>query len=156
LQERSRKRQQNTVRTFRLEDHVFFHFTQILGRRTRAINAHLRTFDVDYPRWRILAVLAEYSGATMGRLADLTSIDRTTLTRTLSLMEQAGLVSRQEQESDRRSVAVSLTPAGRRLFARILPLALAETDRALTGFSPKEIGVLRNWLKRIADNLKTA
>ena len=90
----------------------------------------------------------------MGELADRTSVDRTTLTRTLGLMESAGLLARREQKSDRRSLAISLTADGRRMFARILPLTLAETDRALTGFSPDEIEVLRAQLQRMADNLK--
>jgi MarR family transcriptional regulator, transcriptional regulator for hemolysin len=153
LLERSRKAEEEATRAFKLEDHLFFYFTQILARRTRAINARLRPYGLDYPRWRVLAVLQEHSGATMGRLADLTSVDRTTLTRTLGLMEEARLVARQERESDRRSLVISLTPKGRRMFARILPLTLAETDRALTGFSSAEIGALRDWLKRIADNL---
>jgi DNA-binding MarR family transcriptional regulator len=156
LRKRVPRRTDNGAPVFRLEDHLFFHFTQILGRRTRTLNAHLRTFGVDYARWRILAVLAEHAGATMGLLADLTSIDRTTLTRTLSLMQEAGLVSRQERKSDRRSVAISLTSSGQRLFARILPLTLAETDRALDGFSSEEIEILRFWLKRIAGNLRAS
>ena len=151
--ERARKAEEGATRAFKLEDHLFFYFSQILARRTRAINARLRPYGLDYPRWRVLAVLQEHSGATMGRLADLTSVDRTTLTRTLGLMEEARLVARQERESDRRSLVISLTPKGRRMFARILPLTLAETDRALTGFSSAEIGALRDWLKRIADNL---
>jgi MarR family transcriptional regulator for hemolysin len=155
LLERARKAEERATRAFKLEDHLFFYFSQILARRTRAINARLRSYGLDYPRWRVLAVLQEHSGATMGRLADLTSVDRTTLTRTLGLMEEARLVARQERESDRRSLVISLTPKGRRMFARILPLTLAETDRALTGFSPAEIGALRDRLKRIADNLTT-
>ena len=146
----------NAVRAFRLEDHVFFYFSQILARRTRAINARLRAYRVDYARWRVLAVLQEHSGATMGRLADLTSVDRTTLTRTLGLMEEAGLVARRERKNDRRSLAISLTAKGRRTFARILPLALEETDRALSGFSAEEIGTLRDRLKRMADNLRVS
>ena len=153
LLERARGGNESAVGAFRLEDHLFFHFSQILARRTRAINARLRPHGLDYPRWRVLAVLNEHSGATMGRLADLTSVDRTTLTRTLGLMEEARLVARQERESDRRNLVISLTPKGRRMFARILPLTLAETDRALTGFSSVEIGALRDRLKRIADNL---
>ena len=139
---------------FKLEDHVFFYFSQILARRTRAINARLRPYGLDYSRWRVLAVLQEHSGATMGELADLTSVDRTTLTRTLGLMENAGLLARRERKSDRRSLAISLTANGRRMFARILPLTLAETDRALTDFSADEIGGLKDWLRRMADNLK--
>jgi MarR family transcriptional regulator, organic hydroperoxide resistance regulator len=149
-----RVREKKGSQAFKLEDHVFFYFSQILARRTRAINARFRPYGLDYPRWRVLAVLQEHSGATMGRLADLTSVDRTTLTRTLGLMESAGLIARREQKSDRRSLAISLTAQGRRVFARILPLTVAETDRALTGFSAEEIGVLRDWLRRMADNLK--
>jgi DNA-binding MarR family transcriptional regulator len=147
-------REKKGSEAFKLEDHVFFYFSQILARRTRAINARLRPYGLDYSRWRVLAVLQEHSGATMGRLADLTSVDRTTLTRTLGLMESAGLIARREQKSDRRSLAISLTTQGRRMFARILPLTLAETDRALTGFSAEEIEALRDWLRRMADNLK--
>jgi DNA-binding MarR family transcriptional regulator len=154
LLEAARERREDTVRAFRLEDHLFFYFSQILARRTRAINAHLRPYGVDYTRWRVLAVLQEHSGATMGRLADLTSVDRTTLTRTLGLMERAGLISRRERKNDRRSLAISLTAKGRRVFARVLPLTHAETDRAVTGFSSEEIGTLRNRLRRMADNLR--
>ena len=151
---RVREGREDAAPAFKLEDHLFFYFSQILARRTRAINARLRPYGLDYPRWRVLAVLQEHSGATMGRLADLTSVDRTTLTRTLGLMENAGLIVRRERKSDRRSVAISLTANGRRMFARILPLALAETDRALTRFSAEETAVLRDWLRRMADSLK--
>jgi MarR family transcriptional regulator, organic hydroperoxide resistance regulator len=147
------ERGEDGVPAFRLEDHVFFYFSQILARRTRAINARLRPYGVDYARWRVLAVLQEHSGPTMGRLADLTSVDRTTLTRTLGLMEEAGLVARRERKNDRRSLAISITAKGRRMFTRILPLTLAETDRALIGFSSEEIRTLRDRLKRMADNL---
>lgn len=156
LLERARAEEENAVPAFRLEDHLFFHFSQILARRTRAINARLRPYGVDYARWRVLAVLHEHSGATMGRLADLTSVDRTTLTRTLGLMEEAGLIARRERKDDRRSLAISLTAKGRRMFARILPLALEETDRALSGFSADEIKMLRDRLKRMADNLRVS
>jgi DNA-binding MarR family transcriptional regulator len=154
LLERARGRKESAARAFRLEDHLFFHFSQILARRTRAINARLRPYGLDYSRWRALAVLQEHPGATMGELADLTSVDRTTLTRTLGLMEEAGLIVRRERKSDRRSLTISLTAKGRRMFARILPLTLAETDRALTGFSSQEIGTLRDRLKRMAENLR--
>jgi MarR family transcriptional regulator, lower aerobic nicotinate degradation pathway regulator len=147
------ERRKRAARAFKLEDHLFFYFSQVLARRTRAINASLRPYGVDYARWRVLAVLREHSGATMGRLADLTSVDRTTLTRTLGLMEEAGLVARRERKNDRRSLAISLTAKGRRMFARILPLTLAETDRALAGLSAEEIATLKNRLKRMVDNL---
>ena len=47
-----------------------------------------------------------------------------------------------------------MTARGRRLFAEILPLALAETERALVGFTPPEIAALRYHLRRMAKNLQ--
>ena len=139
---------------FRLESHLFYYFSQILARRQRALNSDLRRFGLDYARWRVMAVLNEEPGCTMQRLSDLTSVDRTTLTHTLRLMENEDLIARCERPSDRRSIAVSLTPRGADMLARILPTVLAETDRALVGFTPDEVDRLREQLARILANLK--
>jgi len=152
--ERPRARRRPNAPGFRLEDHLFFYFSQILSRRTRALNLSLRAHGLDYPRWRVLAVLHEHSGATMGRLAALTSVDRTSLTHTLGLMEREKLVFRRARENDRRNLEIGLTPAGRRVFARILPLTLAETERALAGLTQRQVQSLREALLQIADNLK--
>ena len=139
---------------FRLESHLFYYFSQILARRQRALNSGLRRFGLDYARWRVMAVLNEEPGCSMQRLSDLTSVDRTTLTHTLRLMENEDLIVRHERPSDRRSIAVSLTPRGADMLARILPTVLAETDRALVGFTPDEVDRLREQLVRIVANLK--
>lgn len=143
-----------TSAPFRLEGHLFYYFSQILARRTRALNAELRLFGLDYSRWRVMAVLNEAKNCSMLRLADLSSVDRTTLTRTLGLMEGEGLIARRARASDRRGVEVSLTPHGRRMLRKILPIVLAQTDRALHGFTAEEIEALRVRLSRMVENLK--
>ena len=40
--------QANAHVDFRLDDHLFFHFSQILARRTRALNAGLKPHGLDY------------------------------------------------------------------------------------------------------------
>ena len=139
---------------FRLDTHLFYYFTQILARRQRALNSELRRFGLDYARWRVMAVLNEEAGCSMQRLAELTSVDRTTLTHTLRLMEKEDLIERRERSSDRRSIAVSLSARGRETLTQILPTVLAQTERALAGFGGDEIDRLRRQLARIADNLK--
>jgi DNA-binding MarR family transcriptional regulator len=139
---------------FRLESHLFYYFSQILARRQRTLNSGLRRFGLDYARWRVMAVLNEEPGCSMQRLSDLTSVDRTTLTHTLRLMENEDLIVRHERPSDRRSIAVSLTARGRDMLILILPTVLAETDRALVGFTPDEVDRLREQFGRILANLK--
>jgi DNA-binding MarR family transcriptional regulator len=147
-------RRAGQARRFQLEDHLFFYFSQILARRTRQINRDLAAFALDYGRWRVMAVLHDQGVCTMGRLADLSSVERTTLTRTVGQMEAEGLVSRESGPGDRRRVSLALTKRGADLFGRILPIVLARTDRALSGFAAEETRALHGQLRRMADNLK--
>ena len=142
------------VNSFRLESHLFYYFSQILARRTRALNVQLQPFGLDYARWRVLAVLNEAASMSMGRLAELSSVDRTTLTRTLGLMEADGLIRRTPNVADRRGVDISLTAKGRRLLGKILPEVLAQTARSVAGFDADEVAFLRGLLARMVDNLK--
>ena len=152
--QRQGRRRAARATPFRLDSHVFYYFSQILARRQRALNSNLRRFGLDYARWRVMAVLNEEPGCSMQRLSDLTSVDRTTLTHTLRLMEKEDLIARHERPSDRRSIAVSLTTRGCDMLAQILPTVLAQTDLALDGFTPGEVDRLREQLGRIVANLK--
>jgi DNA-binding MarR family transcriptional regulator len=136
-----------------LDSHVFYLFTQIIGRRNLALVEKLAPLGITVPQWRILAVLQERAHCTMSELADVTTIDRTTLTRTLDRMVETGLVARRADARDRRSVRLSLTVAGKDAFRRVLPLVLEQNERALNGFSAAERAQFRAQLHRMVRNL---
>jgi DNA-binding MarR family transcriptional regulator len=138
---------------FRLETHVFYWFSRILSRRNRALNGELRSFDLDYPRWRVMAVLKQHPGCSMLGLAEHTGVDRTTLAHTTALMEKQGLLTRRARRTDRRSIVLNLTPRGRSLLARILPAVLAHSSQTLSGFTAAEMRTLFKLLQRMADNI---
>jgi DNA-binding MarR family transcriptional regulator len=138
---------------FRLESHAFYWFSRILSRRNRGLNGELRRFDLDYPRWRVMAVLNQHPGCSMQQLAEHTGVDRTTLAHTVALMARQDLLTRRARETDRRSIMLNLTPHGRSLLARILPTVLAHASQALSGFTATEIQALFKLLQRMADNI---
>jgi DNA-binding MarR family transcriptional regulator len=138
---------------FDLDNHVFYLFTQILGRRNRDLALDLEPLGVSVPQWRILAVLHERAGCTMNELADVTTVDRTTLTRTLDRMARDRLIGRRSDARDRRSVRLSLTAAGKDAFRRVLPLVVAQNERAMRGFGPSALAALRANLHRMMRNL---
>ena len=140
-------------RGFVLEDHLFFLFTQVMGRRNRALAERLKPLGITIQQWRVLAVLDQRPGCTMGELADLTSVDRTTLTRTLDGMEEGRLVERRPSEHDRRSIRLGLTRSGAAALARILPIVLEQNARAVADLTPEEVQRLRRDLRRMFDNL---
>ena len=138
---------------FHLETHVFFLFTQIFGRRNRQLTDALRPLGISIPQWRVLAVLHERSDLTMNELADLTTVDRTTLTRALDKMVRGRLVERHADPKDRRSVLLRLSGAGHAALAQVLPRVIEQNERALAGFSKGEAASLRAMLHRMVDNL---
>jgi DNA-binding MarR family transcriptional regulator len=140
---------------FQLETHAFYWFSQILSRRNRVLNGELRRFDLDYPRWRVMAVLSRHPGCSMQQLAEHTGVDRTTLAHTVALMERQQLLTRLARKADRRSIVLNLTARGRNLLARILPTVLAQSSQALSGFKASEIRTLFKLLQRMADNIGT-
>lgn len=89
----------------------------------------------------------------MNELADLTTVDRTTLTRTLDRMVSENLVTRRSNAHDGRSVRLYLTPSGETAFRRVLPRVIEQNERAVQGFTAAELTELRAKLHRMIRNL---
>ena len=106
------------------------------------------------PKYRILLAVSEHQGLHFRDLADLTSIERPTLSRLLDEMESAGLLRRVRDPEDSRSVNISLAAAGHARLESTMPWA-AEVERdILKGISRTDIAALRRMLGRIFVNLK--
>jgi DNA-binding MarR family transcriptional regulator len=139
---------------FDLDAHPFFWLTQVIGARDRELSQGLREYGLRVPEWRALAALYARKDCTMGELADLATIDRTTLTRTIDRMEEAGWLSRLADDADMRVTRLALTAAGRRMFDRIWPDVEKLNALALDGLSKGEIQHLHNTLARMRANLE--
>ena len=139
---------------FDLDRHVFYWLTQVIGARDRELTQGLREFGLRVPEWRALAALYARQKCTMSDLADLATIDRTTLTRTVDRMEDAGWLSRMADSDDMRVTRLELTAAGRRLFDRIWPTVARLNELALSGLSKSQIDALRTILGQMRNNLE--
>jgi DNA-binding MarR family transcriptional regulator len=109
----------------RCEDSVADCAVHNLRRATRVVT---RLFDeallpcgLRATQLNVLIVVWRAEGATMGRMARLLAMDRTTLGRNLHVLEQRGLVAI-GSDRDRRERLISLTPEGRTALEAALPL----------------------------------
>jgi DNA-binding MarR family transcriptional regulator len=140
--------------TFDLDRHVFYWLTQVIGARDRELTQGLREFGLRVPEWRALAALYARQRCTMSELADLATIDRTTLTRTVDRMEEAGWLSRLADRADMRVTRLALTASGRKLFEKIWPTVARLNELALSGLSKAQIDALRAILGQMRGNLE--
>lgn len=121
---------------FDLQRHPFFWITQVIAARDRALAAALKDADLRVPEWRVLASLFARKRLSMTELSDLSSIDRTTLTRTVDRLQETGRLMRLGDSEDLRVTRLALTAEGERLFARIWP-DVERINRAAIGGLPQ-------------------
>lgn len=131
----------------------------VLNRATSALNADfqlvLREHGMTLLHWRVLAFLRDADGLGVSALANITGSDQATLSRALTVMEKAGYIARHPDPIDQRVAAIRLCPAGRKQFARVLPIALQLHQCAVAGLSQQEQDTLIGLLNRIRANVLT-
>ena len=88
----------------------------------RLFDDALRPFGLTNGQFSLLMSLNRPEPPPMGPVASLLAMDRTTLTAALKPLERRGLVQITPDPADRRSRILKLTPAGRKLLARALPV----------------------------------
>jgi DNA-binding MarR family transcriptional regulator len=140
------------VPDFVLEQHLFFWITQVLDRRDRQLAAALKTDGLRAAEWRVLATLHSRHRLSMSELAELTSIDRTTLSRVVERTVRAGWVMRLSDTSDARVTRLAPTASGERLFARIWPAVRRVNENAVLGLPEPAVGLVRWALQEMCRN----
>jgi DNA-binding MarR family transcriptional regulator len=88
----------------------------------RRFDEALRPFGLTNGQFSLLMSLNRPEPASMGLIASLLAIDRTTLTAALKPLARRGLAEIEPDPSDRRSRRIILTPAGRTLVASAVPI----------------------------------
>lgn len=138
---------------FQLENHLFFWITQVLEARNRRLARELRGLDLRVPEWRALAAMYARQHLSMGELADLASIDRTTLSRTVDRMVQAGWMTRLSDAADLRVTRLRLTEAGREKFHEVWPIIERVNASAASTLPEAAVGMARWVLSEMKANL---
>lgn len=93
--------------------------------------------DVSVPQYRLLVLLESRGPQTMGTVAASLDVSASTATRACDRLVEKELVVRRADESDRRSVRVHLTPAGRNLVDQVMSRRRREIDAVLARMSPE-------------------
>ena len=138
---------------FDLEQHAFFWLTQVIGSRDRLLARTLRPFGLRVPEWRAMAALHARRRCAMHELSELATIDRTTLSRTIDRMQQAGWVVRLSDSVDLRITRLTLSAEGARLFRRVWAAVEPINRDACADLPDGALDLMRWTLMRMKQNL---
>jgi MarR family transcriptional regulator, organic hydroperoxide resistance regulator len=106
--------------------------------------------------WRVLAALSNNGGQRQVDLSGMTSIDASTMSRLVSRLVRMALVTRSRSEKSSREVVVELSPKGRALVQRLIPIAKELEQTAGAGVVAKDMAVVKRALRQMYENLAKA
>lgn len=115
----------------------------------RIARAYESMFGLTIPEWRLVAVIAEVDAINQADIGERTRMDKVTVSRAAIALVGRGLLARAPNATDKRSHLLSLTAAGRELYALVAPKALELEQRIFASFAPAELEGFMAMLRRI-------
>src|SRR3981189_3346553 len=119
----------------------------------RALQMRLTEHAVSYGHWTFLRILWESEGLTQRQLSDQAGVMEPTTFSALNAMEQRGYVVRRASPRNRKEIHVYLTPKGRALKGKLVPLAEEVNEVALRDVAAADIAATRRTLLALIANL---
>lgn len=119
-------------------------------------SAHVRSLGLTPSQFDIVATLGNTPGMSFKELGEKTLITKGTLTGVVDRLEAQKLVRRSASPEDGRSMIVSLTPAGERLFERAFVAHLAHMRQALGGLDAKRLAQIESALRGLRETFDAA
>jgi len=97
------------------EDCIVFLLAKAYQKAHSAFKQKLAPFGVTPVQQLILAALSEEDYLSPAEISEGIAMDNATLSGVLDRMSEAGLIKKEENPGDRRSIRVSLTPKAKRM-----------------------------------------
>jgi DNA-binding MarR family transcriptional regulator len=119
----------------------------------RALQMRLAEHAVSYGHWAFLRILWETEGITQRALSAQAGVMEPTTFAALKAMARLGYITRKPSPHSRKEIHVFLTPKGRALKDKLVPLAEEVNAVALRGVASADIAATRRALLAVIENL---
>ncbi|MEX0753186.1 MAG: MarR family transcriptional regulator [Xanthobacteraceae bacterium] len=119
----------------------------------RALQTRLAEHGVPLGHWTFLRILWEEDGITQRELSEQAGVMEPTTFSAVRAMEKLGYITRRQMHGNKKNVFVFLTPKGRLLKSKLVPLAIEVNEIAVRNVKPADIALIRRMLLAIIENL---
>lgn len=117
---------------------------------TALASVYQQRFNLSVTEWRVLAVLGRYPDRSATEVAERIAMDKVAVSRAVASLLKSGRIRRSTHVDDRRRSVLSLSANGRRVYAQVVPLALAYENQLLARLNPQERAQLDRILAKLA------
>ncbi len=118
----------------------------------KGLGEELAPMGVTPGQWVILEAAFDGNANTLTGLARIIPVDAAAISRQLDKLTDKGLVRRRRLRSDRRTVRIELTEAGRDLVPKLAPRVQANNLRFLSGVTAEEQSAFTEIIQKMLKN----
>ena len=119
----------------------------------RSLQARLGAEGVSLGHWTFLRILWEQDGLTQRELSNEAGVMEPTTVVALRAMEELGYLTRERLPENRKNIYIFLTPRGKALKRKLVPIAEEINAIAMRGLKESELETTRRCLLVMLDNL---
>jgi MarR family transcriptional regulator, organic hydroperoxide resistance regulator len=134
-----------------ITDHLAYLLAQANREINRQLDARFRKEGVPVEQWRILKVLSDHKGHSMGELAEAVLLNHPTLTKMVDRMVSDSLVYRVQDDEDRRKVLMLISERGKALTQRLNSLAMSQEAHIAESYGNKATTELKRLLESLIE-----
>ncbi|MFJ3908407.1 DNA-binding MarR family transcriptional regulator [Streptomyces sp. 2132.2] len=120
---------------------------EVHGRFERELAAH----DVTVAQWAVLITVHRGDAVTTREVGRYINVDAGAVSRLVDRLVAKDLMTREPDPASRRSLRLTLTPAGRELVPRLAEIADANDAHFFSALEPGRREQLEGWVRRLID-----
>lgn len=148
----NRSEETGTPDDLRLEKFLPYRLSVLSNRVSNAIaQAYGQRFELTIPAWRVMAILGRFPDLSAAELVEQTAMDKVAISRAVSVLFKNDYITRSEDPADRRRQVLNLSPLGREVYERIVPLAQQYENDLMGSLSAEERQQLDSIIEKLMD-----
>lgn len=138
--------------TIMLDDALIHHMYLVMRAFTKGVNEALKPLNLYSSEWTVLNFVAKHDSFPQSDIAAALEIEGAAISKTLSKMEQKGLIVRTSSQ-DKREKRISLTEKGRELYPLAAQAAGNHRSAVLAGLSRDDRQQMLSFIQSMLDHI---
>ncbi|QIE24138.1 hypothetical protein SBC1_20300 [Caballeronia sp. SBC1] len=108
-----------------------------------------RDFDVGRDEFNVLSCLSSYGSMAAKTICEVTGRPKNSISRAVTRLSERKMIRRKINTLDRRESSLILNESGRKLYERVVPVAIERQSTMLSGLSASERALLDQVLNKL-------
>ena len=108
-----------------------------------------RDFDVGRDEFNVMSCLSSYGPMAAKTICEVTGRPKNSISRAVTRLSERKMIRRKINPLDRRESSLMLTESGRKLYERVVPVAIERQSTMLSGLSSSELALLDQVLNKL-------